>query len=164
MIYVLPIRYNYDVFVQEPITDITVIFPGLGENIPDYYQLLDTTPSGLPADLNHGSFRAPEVIYKPFSHPVVKYTLQSSRDILYSIQSSRGQRCNIHNIIIQRYIIHDTVISYTEHCTVQRYAVHCKVQRYSIDYRGILYSIEVYCIVIHMYDLHFAVIEMYNIQ
>jgi len=46
---------------QEPITDITVIFPGLGENVPDYYQLLESTPSGQPADLNHGSFRAPEV-------------------------------------------------------------------------------------------------------
>ena len=46
---------------QEPITDLTVIFPGLGENVPDYYQLIDTTPSGQPADLNHGSFRAPEV-------------------------------------------------------------------------------------------------------
>lgn len=57
----LQTRYEYNVFIKEPITDITVIFPGLGENIPDYYQLLDTTPSGLPADLNHGSFRAPEV-------------------------------------------------------------------------------------------------------
>ena len=46
---------------QDPITDVTVIFPGLGENVPDYYQLLDSSPSGLPADLNHGSFRAPEV-------------------------------------------------------------------------------------------------------
>jgi hypothetical protein len=42
---------------QEPIVDVTVIFPGLGENVPDYYQLLETTPTGLPADLNHGSFR-----------------------------------------------------------------------------------------------------------
>ena len=46
---------------QDPITDITVIFPGLGENVPDYYQLLDESPGGYPADLNHGSFRAPEV-------------------------------------------------------------------------------------------------------
>lgn len=46
---------------QDPITDVTVIFPGLGENVPDYYHLLDSSPSGLPADLNHGSFRAPEV-------------------------------------------------------------------------------------------------------
>ena len=46
---------------QDPITDLTVIFPGLGENVPDYYQLLEYSPTGLPADLNHGSFRAPEV-------------------------------------------------------------------------------------------------------
>ena len=46
---------------QDPITDLTVIFPGLGENVPDYYQLIDSSPTGLPADLNHGSFRAPEV-------------------------------------------------------------------------------------------------------
>ena len=37
-----------------------VIFPGLGENVPDYYQLLEMTPTGLSANLNHGSFRAPE--------------------------------------------------------------------------------------------------------
>ena len=72
---------------QDPITDITVrkkeqrrslcllpsierafccfpqvIFPGLGENVPDYYQLLEMTPGGLSANLNHGSFRAPEVL------------------------------------------------------------------------------------------------------
>ena len=46
---------------QDPITDVTVIFPSLGENVHDYYQLLDSSPSGLPADLTHGSFRAPEV-------------------------------------------------------------------------------------------------------
>ena len=46
---------------QDPITDVTVIFPGIGENIPDYYQLLDSSPFGLPADLTHGSFHAPEV-------------------------------------------------------------------------------------------------------
>ena len=46
---------------QDPITDLTVIFPGLGENTPDSYQLIDVTPTKQPADLNHGSFRAPEV-------------------------------------------------------------------------------------------------------
>ena len=46
---------------QDPITDLTVIFPGLGENTPDSYQLIDFTPTKQPADLNHGSFRAPEV-------------------------------------------------------------------------------------------------------
>lgn len=38
-----------------------MIFPGLGENVPDYYQLVDMTPTGLSANLNHGSIRAPEV-------------------------------------------------------------------------------------------------------
>ena len=57
----LTLTIFFSIFFQEPITDITVIFPGLGENVPDYYQLLDMTPSGFPADLNHGSFRAPEV-------------------------------------------------------------------------------------------------------
>lgn len=47
---------------QDPITDIAVIFPGLGENVPDYYQLIDSTPTGLSANLNHGSFRAQEVL------------------------------------------------------------------------------------------------------
>ena len=46
---------------QDPITDIAVIFPGLGENVPDYFQLVDSTPTGLSANLNSGSFRAPEV-------------------------------------------------------------------------------------------------------
>lgn len=50
-----PSAYN------DPITDITVIFPSLGENLPDYYQLVEETPTGLSANLNHGSFRAPEV-------------------------------------------------------------------------------------------------------
>ncbi len=39
-----------------------VIFPSLGENVPDYYQLIDETPTGLSANLNLGSFRAPEVL------------------------------------------------------------------------------------------------------
>lgn len=40
-----------------PITDIGVIFPGLGEACPPGYQLLEITPSGLLADLNYGSLR-----------------------------------------------------------------------------------------------------------
>lgn len=40
-----------------PITDIGVFFPGLGENCPPGYQVLEQTPSGLPADLNYGSLR-----------------------------------------------------------------------------------------------------------
>ena len=59
------------IFNQEPITDITVIFPGLGENVPDYYQMLEETPSGQPADLNHGSFRAPEVQFDKKTKKIV---------------------------------------------------------------------------------------------
>ena len=33
----------------------------MAENVPDYYQMVEMTPSGLSANLNHGSFRAPEV-------------------------------------------------------------------------------------------------------
>ncbi|XP_013183784.2 DENN domain-containing protein Crag isoform X2 [Amyelois transitella] len=45
---------------KAPITDIGVVFPGLGETIPSGYELLELTPTGLPADLNHGSIRSPE--------------------------------------------------------------------------------------------------------
>ncbi|XP_023718394.1 DENN domain-containing protein Crag isoform X4 [Cryptotermes secundus] len=48
-------------FNQAPITDVTVIFPGLGEDIPPGYHMIDTTPTGLEADLNHGSLRSPQV-------------------------------------------------------------------------------------------------------
>uniref|UniRef100_A0A6P4EWU8 DENN domain-containing protein 4C isoform X2 n=1 Tax=Drosophila rhopaloa TaxID=1041015 RepID=A0A6P4EWU8_DRORH len=41
----------------EPITDIGVYFPLLGEEIPDGYELLSHTPTGLQANLNHGSVR-----------------------------------------------------------------------------------------------------------
>jgi hypothetical protein len=43
--------------VLAPITDITVIFPGYGEKIPAGFTCIETTPSGFPADLNHGSLR-----------------------------------------------------------------------------------------------------------
>ncbi|TRY69064.1 hypothetical protein TCAL_04429 [Tigriopus californicus] len=47
---------------QDPITDITVIIPSLGETTPDEFQLVEATPSGLKANLNFGSFRSPEVL------------------------------------------------------------------------------------------------------
>lgn len=43
----------------EPIVDIGVFFPTIGEKIPDGHQVLDKTPSGLDADLNYGSVRTP---------------------------------------------------------------------------------------------------------
>uniref|UniRef100_A0A182IYU6 UDENN domain-containing protein n=1 Tax=Anopheles atroparvus TaxID=41427 RepID=A0A182IYU6_ANOAO len=41
----------------DPITDIGVYFPSLGEKIPADYEILENTPSGLLADLNYGSVR-----------------------------------------------------------------------------------------------------------
>lgn len=45
---------------QPPITDIGVIFPSLGETKPDDYEVITKTPTGLNADLNHGSLRTIE--------------------------------------------------------------------------------------------------------
>ncbi|XP_049872038.1 DENN domain-containing protein Crag isoform X2 [Pectinophora gossypiella] len=45
---------------KAPITDIGVVFPGQGETVPPGFELLELTPTGLPADLNHGSMRSPE--------------------------------------------------------------------------------------------------------
>ncbi|VDM36820.1 unnamed protein product [Toxocara canis] len=44
-----------------PITDICVIFPGLGETVPEGFECIQSTPLGYPADLNHGSLRTPSV-------------------------------------------------------------------------------------------------------
>ncbi|CAH0553707.1 unnamed protein product [Brassicogethes aeneus] len=45
---------------QAPITDISVIFPTLEETKPEDYEVITRTPSGLQADLNHGSLRTIE--------------------------------------------------------------------------------------------------------
>ncbi|CAH1134526.1 unnamed protein product [Ceutorhynchus assimilis] len=45
---------------QAPITDISVIFPSLGETLPEDWEAVLKTPSGLSADLNHGSLRTME--------------------------------------------------------------------------------------------------------
>jgi hypothetical protein len=36
-------------FNQAPITDVTVIFPTLGEDVPPGYYIIETTPTGKPA-------------------------------------------------------------------------------------------------------------------
>ncbi|KAG5671963.1 hypothetical protein PVAND_002128 [Polypedilum vanderplanki] len=41
----------------EPITDIGVFFPALDEEVPEGFEILRYTPSGLDADLNFGSVR-----------------------------------------------------------------------------------------------------------
>uniref|UniRef100_W4VRF4 Putative calmodulin-binding protein crag n=1 Tax=Corethrella appendiculata TaxID=1370023 RepID=W4VRF4_9DIPT len=43
--------------IIEPITEIGVFFPSLGEKVPIDYEILENTPSGLLADLNYGSVR-----------------------------------------------------------------------------------------------------------
>ncbi|XP_042231515.1 DENN domain-containing protein Crag-like isoform X5 [Homarus americanus] len=44
-----------------PITDIAVINRSLGEIVPDGYTCIETTPTGLVANLNHGALRASEM-------------------------------------------------------------------------------------------------------
>ncbi|KAM4675193.1 C-myc promoter-binding protein [Discoglossus pictus] len=46
---------------KEPITDVTVIIKSLGEEVPQGYICMDTTPTGLSADLNNGSLRGPQI-------------------------------------------------------------------------------------------------------
>lgn len=46
--------------IKDPIIDIGVIFPSLGETLPEGYEMLSKTPTGLNADLNHGSLRTME--------------------------------------------------------------------------------------------------------
>ncbi|CAL1526082.1 unnamed protein product [Lymnaea stagnalis] len=46
---------------RDPITDITVINRSLGEKIPKGYECIEQTPTGYPANLNHGSLRCPDM-------------------------------------------------------------------------------------------------------
>ncbi|KAJ7994568.1 hypothetical protein DPEC_G00250810 [Dallia pectoralis] len=46
---------------KPPITDVTVVMRSLGEEVPPGYVCVDTTPSGLSADLNNGSLLAPQI-------------------------------------------------------------------------------------------------------
>ena len=46
---------------KAPIVDIVVINKTEGEWPPDGYECIELTPYGLPANLNHGSLRAPQM-------------------------------------------------------------------------------------------------------
>lgn len=48
-------------YKQDPITDVCVINKSLGEKVPKGYTIIDRTPSGALADLNHGSIRCHEM-------------------------------------------------------------------------------------------------------
>ncbi|XP_065199879.1 C-myc promoter-binding protein isoform X2 [Planococcus citri] len=52
---------NYLKQSYDPITDLAVIFPTQGETIPPGFTVIKNTPTGIIADLNHGSLRSPEV-------------------------------------------------------------------------------------------------------
>lgn len=43
-----------------PITDLAVINKSAGETVPEGFTCIDTTYSGQPANLNHGSLKSPE--------------------------------------------------------------------------------------------------------
>ncbi|KAG9341221.1 hypothetical protein JZ751_019662 [Albula glossodonta] len=46
---------------RAPITDVAVVMRSLGEEVPAGYTCVDTTPSGLSADLNGGSLMGPQI-------------------------------------------------------------------------------------------------------
>uniref|UniRef100_A0A8C4T198 DENN domain containing 4A n=1 Tax=Erpetoichthys calabaricus TaxID=27687 RepID=A0A8C4T198_ERPCA len=46
---------------KAPITDVAVIIRSVGEEVPEGYTCVNTTPSGLSADLNNGSLMAPQI-------------------------------------------------------------------------------------------------------
>ncbi|KAJ8417230.1 hypothetical protein AAFF_G00284570 [Aldrovandia affinis] len=46
---------------RAPITDVAVVMRSLGEEVPADYTCVDTTPSGLSADLNGGSLMGPQI-------------------------------------------------------------------------------------------------------
>jgi len=46
---------------RDPVVDIVVINRTLGEASPQGYSCIEFTLTGLPANLNHGSLRAPEM-------------------------------------------------------------------------------------------------------
>uniref|UniRef100_A0A3Q3QTP5 UDENN domain-containing protein n=1 Tax=Monopterus albus TaxID=43700 RepID=A0A3Q3QTP5_MONAL len=46
---------------KAPITDLAVINRSAGETVPEGFTCVDSTPSGLPANLNHGSLKSPEL-------------------------------------------------------------------------------------------------------
>lgn len=77
---------------QAPITEIGVIFPSLDEKLPDGYEMIKYTPTGLTANLNHGSLRSIEcfICYKRGRN---KPPLVDIGKFIYN--SDKGRRNNI---------------------------------------------------------------------
>ncbi|XP_075714417.1 C-myc promoter-binding protein isoform X3 [Rhinoderma darwinii] len=78
---------------KEPITDITVIIKSLGEEVPHGYICMDTTPTGLSADLNNGSIRGPQ-IYLCYRRGRDKPPL-TDLGVLYEWKERLKQGCHI---------------------------------------------------------------------
>ncbi|XP_068131115.1 C-myc promoter-binding protein isoform X2 [Hyperolius riggenbachi] len=78
---------------KEPITDITVIIKSLGEEVPQGYVCIDTTPTGLSADLNNGSIRGPQ-IYLCYRRGRDKPPL-TDLGVLYEWKERLKQGCHI---------------------------------------------------------------------
>ncbi|KRZ74408.1 DENN domain-containing protein 4C [Trichinella papuae] len=91
-----------------PITDIAVIYPSLQETIPDGFECVETTPTGHPADLNHGSLRSPScyLCYRRGFHkpPIVDIGILYDgkgdtlmRDSFVLKQTPNGHMANLNN-------------------------------------------------------------------
>ncbi|XP_077323823.1 C-myc promoter-binding protein-like isoform X3 [Lithobates pipiens] len=78
---------------KEPITDVTVIIRSLGEEVPQGYVCMDTTPTGLSADLNNGSIRGPQ-IYLCYRRGRDKPPL-TDLGVLYEWKERLKQGCHI---------------------------------------------------------------------
>ncbi|XP_076828543.1 DENN domain-containing protein 4C [Brachyhypopomus gauderio] len=100
---------------KAPITDLAVINKSAGETVPEGFTCIETTSSGQPANLNHGSLKSPELFlcYKrgygksPLSDIGVQY---EGKDQLMpgceAIQATPYGRCaNVNNSSTQRIFI-----------------------------------------------------------
>ncbi|XP_069079005.1 C-myc promoter-binding protein isoform X2 [Pleurodeles waltl] len=78
---------------KEPITDVTIIIKSLGEEVPQGYECIDLTPTGLSADLNNGSLMGPQ-IYLCYRRGRNKPSL-TDLGVLYEGKERLKQGCEI---------------------------------------------------------------------
>ncbi|XP_050057996.1 DENN domain-containing protein Crag isoform X2 [Aphis gossypii] len=120
-----------------PITDLAVVFPSLGEKVPPGFTLIETTPTGLVADLNHGSLRSPEVFlcYQRGRHkpPIVDIGIMydGKERVLHDAKvlktSVSGQIANINNSTSSRTFITYRRASPTAPCNILAVSHVCVV-------------------------------------
>ncbi|XP_025205115.1 C-myc promoter-binding protein isoform X3 [Melanaphis sacchari] len=120
-----------------PITDLAIVFPSLGEKVPPGFTLVDTTPTGLVADLNHGSLRSPEVFlcYQRGRHkpPIVDIGIMydGKERVLHDAKvlktSVSGQIANINNSTSSRTFITYRRASPTAPCNILAVSHVCVV-------------------------------------